>query len=403
MSPRLALTNSTNVLYNPSSRLVAKTARSRVLNQPRVFSTAVQDSGNQTLLEPWDTHKIECNGDYREEAFLEDPTKPLYEFQKKMPKLPVPQVKDTLDRLVPTVLPLTENEEEAESFKACIASFEAETEHLQERLLKRYEEFSKTDSSWLQHWWNTMGYLQVRCRSPINVSYYFHLQDDPTVFVGGGDVQVRRAASLLWHAAEFRYGVVSGTKPQETLGKKKAPLCSTAFKYMFHACRIPKKDQDSYAIYDPSRYTHAIVACKGHFFSVDFLDERGQVIPVKILEQRIQQCVDLAKAQAPALELGWLTAQDRDEWAENRNILLEAGGVAMEEALEKVQSGALMLCLDDEEPISRTECAHIMLHGVNPQDGENKPCNRFFDKSIQLIVAKNGKTGFLGEVRFSRS
>jgi carnitine O-acetyltransferase len=131
---------------------------------------------------------------------------------------------------------------------------------------------------------------------------------------------------------------------------------------------------------------------------VDFLDDQGHVIPVQVLEQRLQQCVDLANARPLKLELGWLTSSDRDDWAANRDALLEAGGVEMEEALEKVQSGALMLCLDDEEPVSRTECAHIMLHGVNPKDGEQKPCNRFFDKSIQLIVTKNGKTGFLGEV-----
>lgn len=243
-----------------------------------------------------------------------------------------------------------------------------------------------------------MGYLQVRCRSPINVSYFFQLQDDPTAFLGDGDVQVRRAASLLWHSAAFRYGVCSGTMPQETIGKKKTPLCSAAFKYMFHACRLPKREQDSYAIYDPSRHTHAIVACQGHFFAVDFLDEQGSVVPINILEQRLQQCVDLANAQAPLLELGWLTASDRDNWADNRNALLDAGGVAMEDALERIQSGALMLCLDDEEPVSRKESSHIMLHGVSPSGNEPKPCNRFFDKSIQLIITKNGKAGLLGEV-----
>lgn len=39
----------------------------------------------------------------------------------------------------------------------------------------------------------------------------------------------------------------------------------------------------------------------------------------------------------------------------------------------------------------------MWLHGMNPKDGETKPCNRWFDKSIQIIVTNNAKTGLLGE------
>ena len=60
-------------------------------------------------------------------------------------------------------------------------------------------------------------------------------------------------------------------------------------------------------------------------------------------------------------------------------------------------AGAMLLCLDDEAPVSRSECSYLWLHGMNPEDGDKKPCNRWFDKSIQIIVTKNGKAGLLGE------
>jgi len=393
MTPRIASANSTHFVYgrrvlNPTSKAAGRVFSS----EARVFPSSQDQS-----LQPWEVPKWDCKGDYRAEAFLEDPSKPLYALQPNMPRLPVPDVKETLQRFLPTALPLAETPEEAQSLKAAVESFESEAAALQDRLLQRYEEYSNTGSSWLQHWWNTLGYLQVRDRSPINVSYYFQLQDDPTCYTGDVEPFIRRGASMLWHMADYRYKICSGSMPQETLGKKKIPLCSTAFKYMFHACRIPRKDQDTYTIYDPSRHTHAIVACKGHFFAVDFLDEAGNVVPVSVLEQRLHHCVDLAVAQAPVLELGWLTASNRDEWAAARQALLEAGGVQMETALEKLQSGAMMLCLDiDEEPVSRQELSHLLLHGVS-RKGENKPLNRWFDKSIQMIVAKNGKGGLLGE------
>ena len=64
----------------------------------------------------------------------------------------------------------------------------------------------------------------------------------------------------------------------------------------------------------------------------------------------------------------------------------------MEEALKKLESGALMLCLDDEEPVSRRQCGELFLHG-----GIKSGCNRWFDKSIQIICTSNGKAGLQGE------
>lgn len=392
------------VIQKMTPRIATTTSRSRVVLHKKTtlrgFSSAASDNflTSPQALQPWQVSKWDCHGDYRQDAFLEDPSKPLYEKQMELPRLPVPDVKDTLQRFLPTAMPLAKTPEEAASLQACVDSFEQESTHLQERLLARQGEYStESNSSWLQQWWNTLGYLQVRERSPINVSYFFQLQDDPTCFVGDAHPQISRGASILWHMADFRYRVCSGTMPQETLGKKKIPLCSTAFKYMFHACRIPHKGEDSYTIYDPSRHTHAIVSSKGHFFAVDFLDEQGNVVPVSVLEQRLQQCVETANAAPPQMELGWMTAANRDEWAEGRQALLDAGGVVMEQALEKLEAGAMLLCLDDETPVSRSECSHLWLHGMNPKDGDTKPCNRWFDKSIQIIVTKNGKTGLLGE------
>jgi len=394
MTPRIAAANTTTLSAGRINLGTKKAVGGRSFHKARVISFS---TGLDRSLQPWDVSKWDCHGDYRQDAFLEDPSKPLYEHQLNLPRLPVPKVADTLERFLPTALPLAESEEEAESLKACVATFEQESERLQQRLLVRQEEYSKTNSSWLQHWWNTLGYLQVRDRSPINVSYFFQLQDDPTSFVGDGSVQVRRGAAMLWHMADYRYRVCSGTMPAETLGRQKKPLCSTAFKYMFHACRIPRREQDSYTIYDPSRHTHAIVSCGGHFFAVDFLDENGNVVPVQLLEERLQQCVESANDSLPRMELGWFTAANRDEWADARQALIDEGGVPMEEALEKLQAGAMLLCLDDEEPVSRSECSHLLLHGMNPKDRDNKPCNRWFDKSIQIIVTKNGKAGLLGE------
>jgi carnitine O-acetyltransferase len=331
---------------------------------------------------------IESDGDYRKEAYLENLIGgPLYAHQSSLPRLPIPTLEETMQRFLPTALPLAKSEEEKLSLQEACKLFPMQAAHLQERLQRR-RDTEMSDSSWLQLWWNTWGYLQVRDSVVINVSYYFHFADDPTATTG-----VARGASILFAAAEFRKRICSGQFPAEVVGKNKTPLCSVAFKYMFHACRIPKRNQDSYRIYDPSQYSHAIVARKGHFFAVPMCDPvTGDPVSLADLQASLEYIVHTADTSPPALQLGILTSNNRDDWADARQALLQAGGLAMEKALEKLESGAMMLCLDDETPVSRRQCGELFLHG-----GVNSGYNRWFDKSIQIICTNNGKAGLLGE------
>lgn len=203
-----------------------------------------------------------------------------------------------------------------------------------------------------------------------------------------------RGATLLFAAAQFRKLVATGQLPCERVGKEQTPICATAYKYMFNACRVPRQDHDSYRIYDPSCYTHAIVARKGHFFSIELVHpSSGDPLPITDLEEELRQCIILADAlPASRARLGLMTSNNRDAWAVARENLLRAGGLAMETALERLQSGALLLNLDDEAPVSRQECGDLFWTG-----GLKSGPNRWFDKSIQIMVTNNGKAGLIAE------
>ena len=116
---------------------------------------------------------IESHGDYRSESYLESHIGgTLYSQQRSLPKLPIPSINDTIDKFLPTALPLAKSEEEKQSLiEACerfIGTAAAGgggeegqmVQELQRRLVERKEGEMK-DSSWLQLWWNTLGYLQV--------------------------------------------------------------------------------------------------------------------------------------------------------------------------------------------------------------------------------------------------
>jgi len=245
--------------------------------------------------------------------------------------------------------------------------------------------------------WNTLGYLQVRDTVMVNVSYFFDFADDPSA----GGSQVRRGAALLHATAAFRNSIVTGEKPADTIGRNKTPICSTAYKYMFHATRIPQPEQDCVKLYDPSLNTHAVVSRNGLFYAFDLVDPRTQQpVGVDVLERQLEEIKRMADRDAASShypELGWLTSSHRDEWAQARKALLDAGGEPMARALEDLQSGAILMCLDDAAPVSRAESALLYLHGGGSGSSSAGPSNRWFDKSIQLVVAENGKAGLNGE------
>lgn len=380
-----------NMLRKMSTLTITQSCRNKILLRPptgTVFKSTATVHQNEPVLKPWNQTVVESHGDYRQEAWLEDHIGgPLYAKQHQLPRLPVPEVHQTLERFLPTALPLAKDQQEIENLKKAVAAFPEQSAVLQERLLKRKQD--NPDSSWLQHWWNTLGYLQVRDPVIINVSYFFHFADDPTAATN-----VQRAAAILTASAEFRKKVCSGKLPAETIGKKDRAktLCSTAYKYMFHACRIPAEKQDSYKIYDPSIYHHAVIARKGHFFKIDLCDpETAEPYHVSTLEAAVQDCLGQAELMGDGPALGWCTSSNRDDWAQARSSLIQQGGSEMEQALEVLESGAVMICMDDQEKVSRAECAEMLLHG-----GENGG-NRWFDKSIQIMVTSNSKAGLLGE------
>jgi len=350
-----------------------------------------------STIKPWPQPMVESKGDYRAESFLEDHIGgKLYSQQRTLPRLPIPEVKDTLDRFLPTALPLAKSEEEKATLVKAVQQFEGQSVELQKRLVERREGEMK-DSSWLQYWWNTLGYLQVRDPVVVNVSYFFHFSDDGSLPENASDksLGVLRAASLLYSSAKFRQLVASGDLPFEAIGRKdpKTPLCSTAYKYMFNACRVPRKVEDTYRIYDPALNSHAIVACGGKFYSFDFVDGSGNPLPLPVIEQRLKKCVELSKSGPDMPMLGYLTSDDRDKCADAREELLRLGGKSVEEALRVLESGALLICLDENEsPVSKRQGSEIFWTG-----GLTSGHNRWFDKSIQIICTENGKAGMNGE------
>lgn len=303
----------------------------------------------------------------------------MLRFQESLPRLPVPTLQETADRYVKSVHPLL-SASEFESTKSTVSEFIKPGgigEELQKKLLAKAAD--PNVKNWLSDWWNHSAYLGYRDPVVPYVSYFYSYKDDKK-----RRSPAKRAAAIATVALKFKGMVDEGTLEPEYM--RKQPMCMDSYKWMFNACRIPKKPADEPIKYPASENKHFVVIRKNRFFKV-LHEVDGTQLNAKELEAQIARIYELANSEkVPAI--GALTTENRDVWTDARQTLL---GAAPENAaaLATIESASFVICLDDTSPVTLEERAHQYWHG----DGQN----RFFDKPLQFIVNENGTAGFMGE------
>jgi carnitine O-acetyltransferase len=360
----------------------------------------------------------DSDGDYRNDEValrLNSSEAPLYSQQSALPALPVPSLSESIATFLPTALPLAETDDEMAALRAATNAFPEQAAVLQERLLQRAAE-SSSSSSWLQQWWNTQGYLQPRTSNVLRVSYFFRLgrlaaETQPMM------TPVERAAAILHGTVSYAASIRNGTKAPDTIGE--TLLCSAQYKYMFGACRMPGENQDRYRIYNncsTSTPQHAVVAVRGQFYAVPLTNHNNNnnsgsalsprtihdMLMAIIIGENRQESTAAAAAADGCPQLGWLTTLNRDEWWCDYKRLLQND--AMQRALHTLQSGLVLLSLDDtdDDGVARSDrdFAASLWHGGGSSTSTSAAAagNRWFDKSIQLVVtATDGQLGYIGE------
>ncbi|KAG8982888.1 Carnitine O-acetyltransferase mitochondrial, partial [Tulasnella sp. 427] len=302
---------------------------------------------------------------------------PMLQYQRSLPRLPVPTLESTAAKYLETVEPLVTPEEYATT-KAAVNEFitSEQGKELQNRLLNRAAEPGR--ASWLAEWWNDVAYMGYRDPVVVFVSYFYVHVDDPF----RRDL-VSRAASLVKALLPFRELVESQQLQPEKI--RNIPIDMSSYKWLFNACRYPVKPSDTATKFDPSENNHVVFVRKNKFYEVAVIVD-GVPLSTKELEAQIAKVVKLAGSEkAPAV--GALTSENRDVWTDARDALLKASPVN-KKSLERIESAIIVVALDDTKPVTREDVSKACWTG----DGRN----RFYDKH-QLVVFENGKSGFLGE------
>jgi carnitine O-palmitoyltransferase 2 len=124
---------------------------------------------------------------------------------------------------------------------------------------------------------------------------------------------------------------------------------------------------------------HIVVLSGNLVYSLDVIAADGSPVAQSDILFALNEIRSGAKCSS--LGVGSLTALSRDDWAKARPRLVETGD--NKRLLERLESAVLALCLDEREVgESAATSAQVFLHGRH---------NRWYDKSLQLIVSSDGK------------
>jgi carnitine O-acetyltransferase len=233
--------------------------------------------------------------------------------------------------------------------------------------------------SWLDTFWPSR-YLGRRDRIALNANFF-------AVFQDSSERQVERASGLI--AAAVNYKLQLDEERIPPIIQRGQPLSMEQNRFLFATTRIPGSVQDAVrAPYSeewpgPSRARHIVVFFRGNIFRLDVLGPDGLPHTLDDLAAGLRAIMKAGAIREDAA-VGHLTTKARAEWAASRQALL-ACHPGNADALEQIETALFCMCLEDFTPKDRLEVCDHLLHGDSG--------NRWFDKSVSLIVFEDGAAG----------
>uniref|UniRef100_UPI00358F6CA1 carnitine O-palmitoyltransferase 2, mitochondrial-like isoform X2 n=1 Tax=Myxine glutinosa TaxID=7769 RepID=UPI00358F6CA1 len=301
-------------------------------------------------------------------------------LQEKLPRLPVPRLEDTMRRYLRAQRVLLDDEAYRRTERIC-SSFEHGEGHLLQNQLLVYDKENQ-HTSYVSAFWLDM-YLK-RKDSLIITNVAGDMEMAPgsqlvcatNVIVSIARFHRTLKAGLLTpaHSGSLAHrhgtGFVSGIHPKSGL------MCMSQLNHLFGTSRIPQESRDELQTTLGTR--HFVVLHKGHIYTCNLFDDLGYISPTRTIMGNLHHI--LSDSRPPVqFPVASLTAERRDVWARLRKQLQAQGHGS---ALSLIESALFCLCLDEQD-----------LKADIKQNLFGSGGDRWFDKSVQVIVGKDGFSG----------
>ncbi len=305
--------------------------------------------------------------------------------EDRLPAVPLPTLQDSCHRFLEWCAPLLTADELATTRTAVAAFVQPDSPAWRlQAALQRFGDSPDTHS-WLDAFWSNR-YLARRDRIALNANFFFLFED--------ADLgQIHRAAALIAAAVDYKRLVDEQRIPQTI--ERGRPLSMEQAKFLFSTTRIPGTLQDTVRAPfsnewpGPSQARHIIVFYRGNMFRMDVISVEGRSHTAGDLAAGLGAVMATGTSPAaPGTAVGHLTTQARADWAQNRLALLACHS-SNAQALDTIETALFCMSLEEVTPNSTREACALLLHG----DGGN----RWFDKSMSLIVYPDGTAGINAE------
>lgn len=313
----------------------------------------------------------------------------LYSYQSSLPRLPLPPLDQTISRYLRSFKPLCKSEEHYKDVERKALEFQ---NGIGKKLQFYLHLKSWTSTNYVSDWWEEYVYLRARSPLMVNSNYY----GIDALLLCPTDKQTSRAANLIYASIIFRRQIDRRElKPLMVQGL--VPLCSWQYERIFNTTRIPGVETDTLVHLNDS--SHVAVYHRGKFYKLTF-HHRGRLLQPRQIEYLLDKIA--ADQEEPTNDeeyISSLTTLDRATWAKIREQRLLADPVNRQ-SLKTIENAAFVVVLEDdnfefdpEDPSKLDRYGQLLLHG--------KGNDRWYDKSLNLIISKNGRCGFNVEHSFA--
>ncbi|GMH68251.1 hypothetical protein TrST_g5436 [Triparma strigata] len=278
-----------------------------------------------------------------------------------LPRLPIPGLKDTIDRYLRSTKPLTTPSSYSHQVSLTSKFLSSVAPLLHSSIVSTDVRNSKdllhsSSNSYIESHWNTM-YLSGRWSLPCNSNPFYILEN----FKGLQDLADLTTKLVLWE------------KNMREEGLEDDGGCQQSYPLTVSTSRHPHPTFD----YLQTHSSSYVILIKNNVY---------YKVPINTAENTRRSFEYIqGLEEEEEFNVGVGTCLDRNSWYDLKSDL---GNV---KSFETIDNAAFIICLDSPSPLTPNEESHNMLASYN---------NRWYDKH-QLIMLGNGVIGFNWEHSFS--
>ncbi|EDW16810.1 peroxisomal carnitine O-octanoyltransferase [Drosophila mojavensis] len=325
----------------------------------------------------------------RASLFIGDNHESTFSFDETLPPLPLPELRDTLQRYYAGLRPFGTDEELAET-RRIIAEFET---GIGAKLQEKLKERAARMKNWLGSWWEDYAYHTMRL--PL-LPYQIMSMPCQLCHVGvpeRPDYMLKSLARQIYHSLEF-WDLVrnENIRPLSSNGGR-VKYSSALYKQFYSTSRVPGEEQDHIEKHFLTKTegrtpTHLTITGKGRQFTFNCVHEDDSILTAPEILVALQRIRSMLDYEPEGDGVPALTHDNRTSWAKNRKHLLNLSE-ANKQKLKLVESSCIDVCFDEHQPQNTEESSQLCIYGDYH--------SRWGDRSSCIIAFKNGHYVFTGE------